>query len=235
MQFWESAQPRAHPPRPMPNLHRWPNFALHSSSLHIAHWTLHHSAHIAHYTTAATLECTHPGLVQCSMYTKYSTAFPQLLSTLHCRALVWSGILIKALRPFSNRKLNSPPPSQLNKKTRNTKRLKTAKVLLNCRMGNLFCRLHNIESPTSNKGGQRTLNIAWCRTPAVPHLQKSKKRDHLALLVPIFSVTEFWKISSICQNLFYSTIMILELNFIFYYILKECLVGFRWSSPQTHN
>ena len=129
-------------------------------TLHIAHCTLHHSAHIAHYTTAATLECTHPGLVQCTMYTKYSTAFPQLLSTLHCRALVWSGILIKALRPFSNRKLNSPPPSQLNKKTRNTKRLKTAKVLLNCRMGNLFCRLHNIESPTSNKGGQRTLNIA---------------------------------------------------------------------------
>ena len=65
-----------------------------------------------------------------------------------------------SLRPFSNRKLNSPPPSQLDKKTRNTKRLKTAKVLLNCRMGNLFCCLHNIESPTSNKGGQRTLNIA---------------------------------------------------------------------------
>ena len=151
-----------------------------------------------------------------------------------CTAEQSTGILIKALRPFSNRKLNSPPPSQLNKKTRNTKRLKTTKVLLNCRMGNLFCRLHNIESPTSNKGGQRTLNIAWCRTPAVPHLQKSKKRDHLALLVPIFSVTEFWKISSICQNLFYSTIMILELNFVSYYILKECLVGFRWSSPQTH-
>ena len=133
-------------------------FLLALCTLHIAHCTLHHSAHIAHYTT--TLECTHPGLVQCTMSTKYSTAFPQLLSTVHCRALVWSGILIKALRPFSNRKLNSPPPSQLNKKTRNTKRLKTAKVLLNCRMGNLFCRLHNIESPTSNKGGQRTLNIA---------------------------------------------------------------------------
>lgn len=94
--------------------------------------------------------------VQCTPSTQLpSPNFCQLCTAQHS-----TGILIKALRPFSNRKLNSPPPSQLNKKTRNTKRLKTAKVLLNCRMGNLFCRLHNIESPTSNKGGQRTLNIA---------------------------------------------------------------------------
>ena len=141
---------------------------LHSSSLHLAHCTLHLAhctLHIATSTTWSILHITRlPPRLSAStraLYTKYSTAFPQLLSTLHCRALVGTGILIKALlRPFSNRKLNSPPPSQLNKKTRNTKRLKTTKVLLNCRMGNLFCRLHNIESPTSNKGGQRTLNIA---------------------------------------------------------------------------